>query len=188
MMDEAKPNELLVCYQSPCSLDVLDVRNTRFSTITGKKSPLLVQSTPLHLPENAIPLSLQPFFSSEDVVATLSDGAVAVVNRYSGALRVYSNELCDADLYQWDSIVSRPFRPTILSESLWIPSIVRRTQSVPIFDFQSLTFQGDEAAPHLVRGPCAEDVYGCCYSRERNLFVVSSQGNTLEHRLLICNI
>ena len=63
-MDEAKPNELLVCYQSPCSLDVLDVRNTRFSTITGKKSPLLVQSTPLHLPENAIPLSLQPFFSS----------------------------------------------------------------------------------------------------------------------------
>ena len=120
------------------------------------------------------------------MLSTLSDGSIAVFDRYSGSVRLFSDELCSEPEYTWDGIISRPFRPCFLSDLLWVPSIVRRTQSIPIFDFQSLSGIEERGAPRLVRGPCAEDVYGCAFSGEVwNKIVVSSQGNTVEHRLLI---
>ena len=73
------------------------------------------------------------------MLSTLSDGSIAVFDRYSGAVRLFSDELCSEPEYAWDGIISRPFRPCFLSDLLWVPSIVRRTQSIPIFDFQSLS-------------------------------------------------
>ena len=70
------------------------------------------------------------------MLSTLSDGSIAVFDRYSGAVRLFSDELCSEPEYAWDGIISRPFRPCFLSDLLWVPSIVRRTQSIPIFDFQ----------------------------------------------------
>lgn len=40
--------------------------------------------------------------------------------------------------YQWDGIIPKPFHPQLLQESFYVPSIVHRTCSLPIFDFQSL--------------------------------------------------
>ena len=56
--------EVVFCYKSPCTLNIVDMRNTHYSAITGKKSPQLLSSISLIPPSSSFPLSLHPFFST----------------------------------------------------------------------------------------------------------------------------
>lgn len=81
MLDSEKPNELLVAFQSSSSfssssssllsMEVVDIRNTRFSSITGKQSPSFLSSCTLQSPIHAPPISMQPFFSDVSLLPSI---------------------------------------------------------------------------------------------------------------------
>lgn len=64
MIDTEKENEIVFSYKSPCTLNIVDMRNTHYSAITGKKSPQLLSSVVLLPSSSSFPLSLHPFFST----------------------------------------------------------------------------------------------------------------------------
>ena len=60
---EQSPNEVVVAYKNPTSIEILDIRNTRSSPISGTKSPILLSYQFLSLPKNAYILSTIPYFT-----------------------------------------------------------------------------------------------------------------------------
>ena len=68
VMDPEKEQEVVFSYKSPCTLNIVDMRNTHYSAITGKKSPQLLSSISLIPPPSSFPLSLHPFFSTVDLI------------------------------------------------------------------------------------------------------------------------
>ena len=53
-------NEVIFTYKKPNTLNIVDLRKTNYSSITGKKTPVLLSSATLTC---ACPLSLDPFFT-----------------------------------------------------------------------------------------------------------------------------
>lgn len=68
MIDPEKEQEVVFSYKSPCTLNIVDIRNTHYSAITGKKSPELFSSLSLSTPSSSFPLSLHPFFSTVGII------------------------------------------------------------------------------------------------------------------------
>lgn len=69
--NQTREHEVVFSYKTPCSLNVLDMRNTHYSIITGSKTPSLLSSISLNT-GSLFPISLHPFFSSV-VSSRLSD-------------------------------------------------------------------------------------------------------------------
>lgn len=62
-LSQMREQEVVFSYKAPCSLNVIDMRNTHYSIITGSKTPSLLSSTSLSM-GSLFPISLHPFFSS----------------------------------------------------------------------------------------------------------------------------
>lgn len=84
---QMREHEVVFSYKTPCSLNVIDMRNIHYSIITGSKSPSLLSSTSLSM-GSLYPISLHPFFSSV-VASFLSD--LGRVRRYSVGRKLHSH-------------------------------------------------------------------------------------------------
>lgn len=63
LVDATKPHELVVSYNDPCIMSVLDMRSTRTSSITGKKVPGVLHSHTLFSEKKRHIVAMEPFFS-----------------------------------------------------------------------------------------------------------------------------
>ena len=63
LVDAAKPHALVLSYNDPCIMSVLDMRNTRTSSITGKKVPGVLHSHTLFGEKKRHIVAMEPFFS-----------------------------------------------------------------------------------------------------------------------------
>ena len=52
--------------------------------------------------------------------------------------------------YHWDGITIRPFRPCIVSPSLYVPSPTFQSNCIRVYDFDTITPKG----PLLLEIPC----------------------------------
>ena len=72
-------------------------------------------------------------------MVTLSSGDVTVLNQMNGNDRLYTVVNESAEPAHWDGIISKPFRSQLIQESLYIPSIVKRSTQLPLLDFDAIS-------------------------------------------------
>ena len=148
-MSESSPYELIVTYKNPASIDRFDLRNTTVSPLYGTKTPASLSSHLLHFPNESYIISMHPFLTEviflayfhkqDEFLITLSSGDITVLNKTNGKDRLYTTVNESAELARWDGIISKPFRSQLIQESLYIPSIVKRSNQLSLFDFDAIT-------------------------------------------------
>ena len=114
------------------------------------------------------------------MITTLSDGSCILLNKYTGSMQLHTED-STGEPYHWDGITIRPFRPCIVSPSLYVPSPTFQSNCIRVYDFDTITPKG----PLLLEIPCEEDVHGCCYSDKLHTFVVSCGGDPTDHHLVV---
>ena len=67
-------------------------------------------------------------------------------------MRLHSRSETIGEPYKWDGIVMRPFRPCLVSHSLYVPSAVAQSHRIPVIDFDSILYDvGDGCSCHCSR-------------------------------------
>ena len=190
--DAETPDEVVVAFRDPAMLQTLDLRNIQYSSISGLHTPRVCNS---NLLGHSYPISLQPFFSEvslvrffdlkRELLASLADGRVMILNKETGEHRLEVSPLSSNPLIQWDGILSRPCRPVWLSDAMYIPCLVRASTSLPVLCFDDLDA---DQQPTILQLPCEDEVFGCAFSSSLHRMVVSCGRNTLDHRLRVCSL
>ena len=76
----------------------------------------------------------------------MSDGSCVLIHQPTGTTRLHSRREAVGEPYKWDGIVIRPFRPCLVSPSLYVPSAVMQSHRIPVVDFDSLLYDVGELA------------------------------------------
>ena len=69
------------------------------------------------------------------MLCSLADGRSALLHKLSGCTRLLSVSNMEGENYEWDGVITRPFRPCFVSPTLYIASPVKQSTNLRILDY-----------------------------------------------------